>query len=311
MSQPKTYEAATIEEALRAVSIDLGDEIEIVSAVKERRGGVFGFFAKERFVVTAQPPGVEDEVDGEEPEDFGDILLSLTAGVEDTWEGSTPIESHSTAAAPSPAGFTSVIDLRSGKRTLRPAEATQTAAPAAVPAPAPAPPVEPADEPFSFNSERPSQLRRRIRAAEIVDTRPPAVPTPEPEIRVIPDPTEPATVLSVAGPLHNLGDSAPNWSLIALRDMGLPMSLLETVQEFDPASDIEWMHALAIAIDRMMPEDDTAPHLSWVVGEGRTSAVELVRGIPFGRLPAAIVLPGRQVRATPDELALSLRECIR
>lgn len=308
MSQPKTYEAATIEEALRAVSIDLGDEIEIVSAVKERRGGLFGFFAKERFIVTAQPPGGDDLAGGEEPEDFGDILLSLTAEVEDTWEGSTPIESRSTVdATPSPAGFTSVIDLRSGKRTLRPAEATEAAAPA----PAQPTATEPADEPFSFNSERPSQLRRRIRAAEIVDTRPPAVPTPEPEIRVIPDPTEPATVLSVAGPLHNLGDSAPNWSLVALRDMGLPMSLLETVQEFDPASDIEWMHAVAIAIDRMMPEDDTAPHLSWVVGEGRSSAVELVRGIPFGRLPAAIVLPGRQVRATPDELALSLRECIR
>jgi hypothetical protein len=310
MSQPKTYEAATIEEALRAVSIDLGDEIEIVSAVKERRGGMFGFFAKERFVVTAQPPGGDVEDGSETPEDFGDILLSLTAGVEDTWEGSTPIESHSTDdAAPSPAGFTSVIDLRSGKRTLRPAEAN--GAPTPAPSPAPAPSAEPADEPFSFNSERPSQLRRRIRAAEIVDTRPPAVPTPEPDIHVIPDPPEPATVLSVAGPLHNLGDSAPNWSLVALRDMGLPMSLLETVQEFDPASDIEWMHALAIAIDRMLPEDDTAPHLSWVVGEGRSSAVELVRGIPFGRLPAAIVLPGRQVRATPDELALSLRECIR
>ena len=308
MSQPKTYEAATIEEALRAVSIDLGDDIEIVSAVKERHGGVFGFFAKERFVVTAQPPGAPDQPE-EAAEDFGDILLSLTAEVEDTWEGSTPIESHASAeehTAP-PAEFTSVIDLRSGKRTLRAPEHT----PAEM---APAPSVNPGpgqqEQSFSFGSERPSQLRRRIRASEIAES--PAVATPQaPTIQLPPEQEAPATILTVAGPLHSLGDSSPKWSLTALRDLGLPVSLLETVQEFDPASDIEWMHALAIAIDRMLPEDEAAPHLSWVVGEGRLSAVELVRGIPFGRLPAAIVLPGRQVRATPDELALSLRECVR
>jgi len=308
MSQPKTYEAATIEEALRAVSIDLGDEIEIVSAVKERHGGVFGFFAKERFVVTAQPPGAPEQTEAA-GEDFGDILLSLTAEVEDTWEGSTPIESHATAddRISPPAEFTSVIDLRSGKRTLRAPDHTQSA-PAV---PTTREPEQEQEQPFSFGSERPSQLRRRIRASGIADT--PAVVTPErtPTIQVLPEQETPATILTVAGPLHGLGDSSPKWSLAALRDLGLPVSLLETVQEFDPASDIEWMHALAIAIDRMLPEDETAPHLSWVVGEGRLSAVELVRGIPFGRLPAAIVLPGRQVRATPDELALSLRECVR
>jgi hypothetical protein len=303
MSQPKTYEASTIEEALRAVSIDLGDDIEVVSAAKERKGGVFGFFAKERFVVTARSSNEEAVEAADEPEDFGSLLLSLANKVDDTWEpGETDADTSADdteialdldSTEPQPtvdlraelqARATSVIDLRSGRRTVRPpAPSTEQSTPATT--------ASGPDSGFSFHSERPSQLRQQMRGIE----RPVEQPAP--------------TILTVAGPIDGLPDTAPAWSLARLEALLLPTVLLETVADFAPESDIEWIHALAIGIHRMLPEED-GEHLSWVIGEGRRSAAELVRGIPAGRIPTAIVVRGHQIDATPDELAFSLRECV-
>ena len=68
--------------------------------------------------------------------------------------------------------------------------------------------------------------------------------------------------------------------------------------------------AIAIAIGRLLP-DSPVEHASVLVGEGRPSAVDLVRGVELGLEPGYLVIDGQQVRATPDELALAIRECLR
>lgn len=276
MSQQKTFEAATIEAALRAVSMDLGDDIEVVDAKRERHGGLFGFFAKERFVVTARSSA---SAEVREP-DFGDLLLSLADRVDDTWE---PSDGHEDASQPppvppveelpEPVELTSVIDLRAGRRTIR-----------AVPA-GDGRPGRGDSKDFTFRSDRPSQLRRRFASTE-----------------------EPA-VLRIATPPDRLEDTAPPWSIERLRGLGLPEALLEVVQAYEPDTDVEWLHAVSLAIEQLLPEEDE--NTTWLVGNGRASAVELVVSITRGRCPAVIVVHGRQIAATPDELAFSLRECLR
>jgi hypothetical protein len=50
-----TVEAATIEEALAQISVDLGPDARILSADRVRRGGIGGFFAKEVVEVRVEP----------------------------------------------------------------------------------------------------------------------------------------------------------------------------------------------------------------------------------------------------------------
>ena len=62
----KTFQAATMAEALRLVKAELGPDAMILSTKKERQGGVLGFFSKQVVKVTAaidphrpaQPPPV-------------------------------------------------------------------------------------------------------------------------------------------------------------------------------------------------------------------------------------------------------------
>lgn len=311
MSQPKTYEAATIEEALRAVTIDLGDDVEILEATKERRGGVLGFFARECYVVIARRKG---EMQANEPaKAFGDMLEEMASSVADTWESSaaeSPMErpqlpvqdaelpqqsvtagsggnptpavsvfsqaSATTSSAPSPTQA-GVIDLRTGRRR-----------------PAPMVPLIRASvddpEPAVERPIRPSHLRRRLLGGGLEDR-------------------AEQYVMEVDGPMIDLRDSIPRWSLARLEMLDLPDSVLEAVEVLDPTRDLEWVQSLSLAIGKLKPEKGT--ELTYVVGHGRRSAPELVRGIPRGRIPTALIIDGVRVKVTPDELALSIRTCIR
>jgi len=259
---------------------EFGRDVEVLDASRRRSGGAFGFFAKERFVVTASGPATQ-QVD--EESDFADVLMAMANEVSDTYEPTPEPETEpedprlaiaararqSIAAAAPPAESASpteqrpvgVIDLREGKR------------------------VQP-------TGERPSVLRRRIEAA----------------VEQAPSPVQAPTQV-VSGPLPEISDSAPAWNMDRLRELGLPESILATIFDFDPASDVEWLHAVSIAIGRLLPEQD-ADNLNLHVGNGRGSAVDLVRGIEAGLMPAYMVVDGVKVRATADELALSIRWCL-
>jgi hypothetical protein len=289
VSQQKRYEAATIEEALRAVAIDLGEDIEIVEAVKERRGGMLGFFAKEVFVVTAH---AKTSVEPKEPDqEFGDLLLQLASGVADTWEpeGDLPQRDRTAQPQPAPAIVTpalervatqpqaGVIDLRTGRRR-----------------PAPVVPLATASRNLSADNtdrpERPSNLRKRLLGG---------VPEAQPE----------QYVMEVDGPMVDLRDSVPRWSLARLQMLGLPDPVLHAIERLDPTRDLEWVQSLSVAISKLNP--DPGVELTYVVGHGRRSAVQLITGIAQGRIPTALILDGQRVKVTPDELALAIRACVR
>lgn len=296
MSQQKVYEASTIEEALRAVTADLGDDADIIEAVKERRGGVLGFFAKECFVVTARTRS--DATQKQPEQEFSELLLQLASGVSDTWEPEAyavpddPERLDPPVAAPAPEAVIAqpvenvpvsnpsaargVIDLRTGRRRPPPLVPLATAA-------------GDSDPRVSERPERQSQLRRRLRG----------------EI----DATPQQYVMEVEGPMIDLRDSVPRWSLARLQMLGLPDTILEVVEQLDPSRDLEWVQSLSIAIGKLNPSPDVP--ITYVIGHGRRSAIDLVLGIPHGRIPAALIIDGQRVKVTPDELALSIRACIR
>lgn len=320
MSQLKTYEAATIEEALRAVTIDLGDDIEIVEAVKERRGGVMGFFARECFVVTARSKTADAPPEAEAA--FSEMLLEMASGVADTWDSGAsrpaPLASRvnraEDAAAPTAALAPDMPTMPEAKNDGRPSElpdlppltrpAAHSPAQAGVidlrtgrrrPAPM-VPLLSAASDPNDHQGvderpTRPSHLRRRLQGGD-ESGRPEQI------------------VMEVDGPMIDLRDSAPRWSLARLQMLHLPDSVLEAIELLDPGRDLEWVQSLSIAISKLKPLVGT-DQVTYVIGHGRRSAPELIRGIPRGRIPTAIIIDGVRVKVTPDELALSIRACIR
>ena len=49
----KTFQAASIPAALRLVKAELGPDAMILATKKEQSGGIFGFFSKQVYLVTA------------------------------------------------------------------------------------------------------------------------------------------------------------------------------------------------------------------------------------------------------------------
>ena len=93
MSQQR-FEGTSLEAVLADVRARHGDEAAIVEANRLRRGGIAGFFAKERYEVVVDvvddddhPPSAPTEIPAEfglaATEDFCDRLISLADGVSD------------------------------------------------------------------------------------------------------------------------------------------------------------------------------------------------------------------------------------
>lgn len=305
--ESKTFEAPTVEEALVAAAEEFGPGVEVLDAQKRRRGGVFGFFARESFEVTARPRRVaaaespRAEPTGAAPAppapSFDAVLAAMADGVVDTIEmtneaaepAAEPVAEPAPQlpsrrrprpeAPPAPAGIAGrmaradravgLIDLREGRRI----------------------PVDPIGSGTGVR-ERPSQLRRRLTAGGTGALG-----------------ANPLTH-EVPGSVLDLRDSKPEWSLDRLRRLGLGEQLLELVAAFEPTSDLEWVQALATAIQVQMP-DAVTPQDTLLAGDGRASAVGLVQGLATGKIPAFLLIDGQQIPATADELALSIRECLR
>ncbi|HKN89152.1 MAG TPA: hypothetical protein VJ622_02625, partial [Acidimicrobiia bacterium] len=149
-------EGKNLESVLEEVRNRFGDTVTIVEANRLRKGGVGGFFAKERFEVVVDvdddehPPSAATEIPAEfglaATEDFCDRLISLADGVSDL------DETAPTPSAPSPPSATPSISteqpefsavLESITRHME-AQAAPLPGPALAPAPAPMPPPEPA-----------------------------------------------------------------------------------------------------------------------------------------------------------------------
>ena len=300
----KAFEAPTVEEALVAAADEFGPGVEVLDAERRRHGGVFGFFARQSFVVTARPrrPGENAVVptggDAAAPEvTFDAVLAAMADGVVDTVEivneaaepAAEPVAEPAPqlpsrrrsrpTAAPAPSGIAGrlaradravgLIDLREGRRI----------------------PVDPIDSGTGVR-ERPSQLRRRRAAggSGALGANP--------------------LTHEVPGSVLDLRDSKPDWSVDRLRRLGLGEQLLDLVAAFEPTSDLEWVQALATAIQVQMP-DSVSPQDTLLAGDGRASAVGLVQGLAVGKIPAFLLIDGQQIPATADELALSIRECLR
>lgn len=300
--ESKTFEASSIEEALVAAAEEYGPGVEILDASRRRRGGVFGFFARQSFEVAARPGRIADRREptattGAPAASFDAVLAAMAEGVVDKvemmHEAAEPAAEPEAepapqlpsrrgarpAAAPAPSGIAGrvarsdravgLIDLREGRRI----------------------PVDPIDSGTGVR-ERPSQLRRRLTAggSGALGANP--------------------LTHEVSASVLDLRDSRPEWSLERLRRLGLGEQLLELVAAFEPTSDLEWVQALATAIQVHMP-DSVTPQATLLAGEGRASAVGLVQGLTTGKVPAFLLIDGQQIPATADELALSIRECLR
>ena len=105
-------------------------------------------------------------------------------------------------------------------------------------------------------------------------------------------------------------DGATAWSIDALADLGLAPLVLERVAAHDPRGDLEWVAALAAAIEDLAAAID--PHGSNVelTGHGRRAAVDLIGGLCRGMRVGHLVIDGVRVEATPVELALGVRACL-
>ncbi len=112
-----TFEAGTVEEAMERLVSSLGDDAEIVDAQKVHRGGIAGFFARERVELTARPRATRTEA---KPR-FDELLL---AEIERT-------EPSSTSALP-PAAGASITAPREDQSSEGATPDDETPAPVAV-----------------------------------------------------------------------------------------------------------------------------------------------------------------------------------
>jgi hypothetical protein len=104
-------EGSDLESVLEEVRTRFGDTVTVVEANRLRKGGIGGFFARERFevvvdVVDDPPTDLPAEYGLEATEDFCDRLMSLADGVSD---GEAPLRAGTTVSTEQP-GFAAVLD---------------------------------------------------------------------------------------------------------------------------------------------------------------------------------------------------------
>jgi hypothetical protein len=146
--------------------------------------------------------------------------------------------------------------------------------------------------------------RPDLPTSETVAHRPRHGIQPSPDRRAAPDSAMPTSTMqtSPAG--------ATAWSLDALSDLGLAPLVIERVAARSPRADLDWVAALAGAIEDIAAAID--PHASNVelTGHGRHAAVDLIGGLCRGMRVGHLVIDGVRVEATPVELALAVRSCL-
>jgi hypothetical protein len=256
---------------------DLGDDAEILSARRVRRGGVAGFFASEHVEVSARKvvrsaprPAAPTTIDlsdraldgavnrGARAMAFEEHLQQMVLAVEQ--EEAPDSRSEGRSGPDSPSHRLTDADLA----PLPPA-----------PPPAPAPVVAPPAPRAIVRDLEPDDDRSARRA-----------------------PRRPASQRR-----------GPRWSISNLRQLGVAEEVLRRLVAPQPASDTAWTMALERAISDALPTGESRDRIA-MHGYGAESAVTLLASALRGHRVDYIHLRERTAPASALELALAIRSCL-
>ena len=294
-SATQQFDGTTIEEALGAAVASLGDDVEILDAQRVRKRRRFGVRREERFEVVAAPRSSADE--------FDDVLRRMVERVDDR-ERAHEVDLRGAQAE-------ATVDLRTSGGGVDLADSDLTwweGAEFVVPEP-PTPVGKAPDVDLEIDVRTPPAPHATPVPADAqvmvpVHGAPPAVGADDRPVR------RPAPAAVPSAPPARPTGGAITWSIDALADLGIAPLVLERVAAHEPRADLEWVAALAAAIEDVAAAID--PHGSNVelTGHGRQAAVDLIGGLCRGMRVGHLVIDGVRVEATPVELALGVRACL-
>lgn len=228
-------EADTVADAMARVAAEVGEDAQVVDARKAITGGIGGFCAKERVVLTAKRPAndlpsvlerMSRAVDAEETE-FGAMLRRELAARDAGGEwggGGTTERSAATPAGSAPAepAVGTIVASEDDAYTLVAMDDLEHAPP--------------------------PSLRLPDLAAAVADPQPAAAATvPEP----LPAPTVPAdqdpTPVYDAWRVQESGGGV-EWGVKEVVRRGLPERIVAAVADIDPRDDLGWISGIASAV---------------------------------------------------------------
>jgi hypothetical protein len=334
----RTFSGKTVEEAIQRATTQLGDNAVIVEARRVRRGGFFGFFAKEQIEVTGRqseaPPARPlmghnpDLLRGPEAT-FADHLSRLVEEVDIAEE----VVRMETRPQVRPARRFTDDDLQPlppdgnlPRPRRAPAAPKKRRAPVAAPAVATAAPAVRPNPVPARAAMAPAATRPIAPAARSM---PPAAATIAPAmasamaraVAASPRPARsplPATAPLRVGTLATLDESdalidlratdGPTWSLDRLETLGLPEVLLDALAQQPLVDDISWIVALERGINQLFAREPR--HNASVHGHDLASVFFLLQAASMGVAVADLQIGDRLIPATPLELALAVRACL-
>ena len=306
-TQAKTYSGRTVEIAVRNAMDELGDDAEILSARRVRRGGVGGFFASEhvegsaRRVARARPlqqpmaPPVTIDLSDRAVERraqtmaFEDHLQQMVLAVEHDEDAPDPPSDGPWRLSPDPR------EGRSGPN--------------------------PRSEGRSGPDGRSTTMPRRLTDADLAPLPPaPPLPPPKPPAPIVAAPVAPVfePVLEPVledrparrGPRKTASQKrGPQWSITNLRRLGVAEEVLRRLVAPQPATDTAWTVALERAISDALPLGESRDRIA-MHGYGAESAVTLLASALRGHRVDYIHLRERTAPASALELALAIRSCL-
>jgi hypothetical protein len=317
----------TLEEAMSHAVTRLGPDLTVRRARKVRKG-VQGLVGKDRFEVVAVP-GPRAEAQAEAIDGAFAALLAQAEEAEDPSpvRRETPPQVEAAVIAPRRPDVSETVPAPPAE----PVAVEPVATPVAFASIALEPVVfAPAHEPVPTASVAVEAVVVPAVLVEPVAVEPvPTGPAPEPVL------VEPVVAEAVVEPAVTAAPrkakprkapaprrtpaprSAPvtpenGWGRIALRELGLPRSVLSRLPAQEPRTDAQWIAALTRAFAGVLPPAQAPSAETPVVVDGY--GIEGVRGIlaaaAKGMTPGRIHYAGRSALANPTELALAVRAAV-
>jgi hypothetical protein len=302
----EVFTGDTLEEAMAFAVAALGPDLSVRRARKVRRG-VQGLVGKDRYEVVAIPaPSVSSE--GAVESAFDALLFQAEEAEEPSGRlrrTTRPALAPPAVPHPAPAVAQHVVRQREPSRP-EPVELL------ALPAPV---------EPVFLEAEvdlPPIVVPQAVALPALPVTEVVAEVTTAPiaELTDAPAPTaKPAPAARKRAPRTPKpvpAASPPGWSLQALADLGLPPSVLAALPSDEPADDLAWVVALAVAMTAVLPAPAAldAAHPLVVNGYGIAGVIGLLDAAARGLTPGTITVGDRTAAATAAELALVVRTAV-
>ena len=147
----------------------------------------------------------------------------------------------------------------------------------------------------------------------------PAVTSPSPSAVEADSPTPESSAPSERADVEPSRASAPDesqttvhgWSVEGLRSLGVPEVVLSALDADTAASDQMWTVALADAIGRTVPLNGPSRTGLGVAAESVRAAPQLLQAALDGHAIAGMLVEGELVPASPMELSIAIRACVR